>query len=702
MNQPFSSRPNVPPPAARRRPTAKVSHGVTITDDYAWLRAENWRDVLKDPSTLPTEIRELLDAENTYADAMLAPVADLRLTLLREMRGRIKEDDADPPTPDGTWEYYDRYREGGENEILCRRQRGGGPESILLDGDALAAGKTFFELRGAEHSPNHRLLAWSADETGSEYCVIKVRDLTDGSDSDMVADAEGSSVWSADSAAFYYVKLDADHRPNRVYRHRIGTDGGNDELIFEERDSAFFVHLGRTQSGAFAVIDVNDHDSSEIHLLDLRTSGKKPRLVAPRERMTRYNVDHQGDQLLIRTNADGAEDFKIVTAPLAAPQREHWRDLVAHRNGVMIVAHIAFKDFLVRLEREDGLPRIVVRARESSDEHVIAFAEEAYALSLDDLFEFDTPTLRFTYSSMTTPREIYDYDMALRTRRLVKRQDIPSGHDPSRYVTRRVFAIAPDGERVPVSILHAKTTPLDGSAPLLLQGYGAYGHALPAGFRANRFSLADRGFVYAIAHVRGGSDRGRRWYLDGKLAKKPNTFSDFIAAARFLAAQTFTSEGKIVAQGGSAGGMLMGAIANMAPSLFAGVIADVPFVDVLTTMLDADLPLTPPEWLEWGNPIRDRAAFDAIRSYSPYDNVRAQAYPPILALAGLADPRVTYWEPAKWVARLRASMTGGGPVLLKTNMQAGHGGASGRFQALEEIALQYAFALACVRREFAR
>ena len=698
MNEAISQGRRARPPAAERRPLAKNVHGVELIDDYAWLRAENWREVLRDPAALPGEIGSFLEAENAYADAVLAPLKELRRVLVRELRGRIKEDDSDPPAPDGPWDYFERYREGGENELVCRRPRGGGGggEQILLDCDELGRDKDFFDLGAAEHSPDHRLLAWSADEKGSEFYTIRVRDLASGRDLEAIPDAEGAVVWTADSAAFYYVRLDAEHRPSRVLLHIVGTQALEDALVYEEKDPAWFVHLGRTQSGAFALIDVNDHDSSEIHLLDLLDRQARPRLVEPRERLTRYDVEHEGERLLIRTNADGAQDFKIVEAPLATPERQHWCDFIAHRAGRMIVAHVVFRHHMIRLEREDGLPRIVVRELSTGEEHAIAFAEEAYALSFEDMLEFDTNVMRFSYSSMKTPEEIYDYDMRARTRTLRKRQEIPSGHEPSNYVTRRVFAPAPDGERVLVSLLYAKDTPIDGSAPLLLYGYGAYGHATSASFRANRLSLVDRGFVTAIAHVRGGSDRGWGWYLDGKLEKKTNTFTDFIAAARYLAAQGFVREGSIVAQGGSAGGMLMGAIANMAPELFAGIVADVPFVDVLNTMLDEDLPLTPPEWLEWGDPIRDRAAFEAIRLYSPYDNVRAQTYPAILALAGLTDPRVTYWEPAKWAARLRATMTGGGPILLKTNMQAGHGGASGRFQALEEVALQYAFALACV------
>jgi oligopeptidase B len=404
-------------------------------------------------------------------------------------------------------------------------------------------------------------------------------------------------------------------------------------------------------------------------------------------------VDHHDGQLIILTNSEGAEDYRIVAAPADNPGREHWREIEPHRPGRLILDVVAYKDFLVRLERENGLPRIVVRRFADGEEHAIAFAEEAYALGISPGYEYDTPALRFTYSSMTTPAQVFDYDMETRARELRKTQEIPSGHDPSLYVTRRVMAPAKDGETVPVSLLYRKETPLDGSAPLLLYGYGAYGLSIPAGFSTNALSLVDRGFVYAIAHVRGGKDKGYRWYKDGKREKKMNSFSDFVAAGEFLAEQGFTSRGRIVAHGGSAGGMLMGAVANMAPELFLGVIAEVPFVDVLTTMLDESLPLTPPEWPEWGNPTESVADYRTIAAYSPYDNVRAHAYPHILALAGLTDPRVTYWEPAKWVAKLRERATGDRLIMLRTNMEAGHAGASGRFERLKEVALAYAFAL---------
>lgn len=684
------------PPKTPKRPHVFSIHGQHIEDEYAWLKAENWQEVLRDPSVLPSDIRAVLDAENLYASHMLAPTHSLRDHLFSELRARIKEDDVDVPAPDGAYVYYRKHRQGGQHPLFCRRARDtAGDEEIMLDGDALGNGKAFFQFGGVRVSPDHQRLAWSYDDKGSELFTLRVRDLSTGRDlDDIVIETSGGAVWAADGQCFFYVQMDDNHRPHRVMRHQISTPQSDDVVIYQEQDPGWFVGISRSQSRRFCIIELHDHASAEARLIDLEHSNAEPRLVAARKHGLRYDVDHHGDQLIIRTNADGAEDFKLVTANLNTPGL--WQDFIPHQRGRMIISYVPFEHYLVRLERENGLPRIIIREFASGEEHDIAFDEEAYSLGLENMLEFSTQTIRFSYSSMTTPREIYDYDMRTRQRLLRKRQEIPSGHQADRYVTRRVFARAHDGELVPISLLYAKDTSLDGSAPLLLQGYGAYGHATPASFSAHRFSLVDRGFVYAIAHIRGGTDKGWHWYENGKLEHKPNTFADFISAARHLCAEKFTRQGRIVALGGSAGGMLMGAVANQAPELFAGIIADVPFVDVLNTMLDADLPLTPPEWVEWGNPGADEKAFRTILSYSPYDNVRAQHYPAILVEAGLTDPRVTYWEPAKWVARLRERMSGGGPILLATNMDAGHGGAAGRFDALKDIAREYAFAIDCV------
>jgi len=680
------------PPVATPRRDEREYHGERLIDDYAWLRADNWREVMRDPSQLDAEIRAYLEAENAYTAAQMAGTEGLQETLFAEMRGRIKEDDDTVPAPDGPWEYFVRFVEGGEHPVFCRQPRGGGDDQTLIDGNALSEGKPYFQLGGVDHSPDHRLVAYGYDVKGSEYYTLRLREAEGGTElADEIADTSGGIEW-ADAQSFYYVRLDENHRPLRVFRHVLGTPGEQDTLVYEEPDEGFYVGVGSTQSRRFIIIQTGDHQTSEIRLIDTTQPSAEPVLVAAREPGHEYDVEHWGGQLLIRTNEGGAEDFKIMTAPIDAPGRENWRELIPHKQGRLILGMTAFKDFFVRLEREDGLPRIVIRARDGS-EHAIAFDEDAYALGMSGGYEYDTTSLRFTYSSMTTPSQTYDYDMATRERVLRKTQEVPSGHDPADYRTRRIFATAPDGETVPVSLLWHKDTPLDGSTPVLLYGYGAYGIAMPAGFGTARLSLVDRGFIYAMAHIRGGKDKGYRWYKLGRGPHKTNTFTDFIAAGEHLAAEGYTARGNIVAQGGSAGGMLMGAVANMAPDLFRGIIAEVPFVDVLNTMLDASLPLTPPEWPEWGNPIESPEEYRQIAAYSPYDNVRAAAYPHILALAGLTDPRVTYWEPAKWVAKLRAMKTDDNLLLLKTNMEAGHGGASGRFERLKEVALAFAFAL---------
>jgi len=684
------------PPRAEKRATESLQHGTTLVDDYAWLRADNWQDVMRDPSVLDPAIRAHLEAENAFTEATLADTKALQAALFEEMKGRIKEDDTSVPTPDGPYEYQSGYVTGGQYPRLLRRPRGGseGTETVLLDGNAEAEGKAYWGLGGADHSDDHKLLAYAVDDKGSELFTVRIRDLETGRDlPDAIPDTRGGVVWARDSKTFFYVRLDDNHRPLYVYRHVVGTPAESDVLVYEEKDPGFYVGVGATQSGRYILVDAHDHQTSEVYLIDAERPTEPMRIVQPRSFGHEYGVEHHGDLLYITTNSGGAEDFRIVTAPTATPGMEHWTELVPHKPGRLLIDTILYADHLVRLEREDSLPRIVIRRLSDGEEHSIAFDEEAYSLGLSHGYEFDTTTIRFTYSSMTTPGEVYDYDMTTRGRVLRKRQEVPSGHNPADYVTRRILAPAKDGELVPVSLLYRRSTPLDGSAPVLLYGYGAYGIPIPASFSTTRLSLVDRGFIYAIAHIRGGKDKGYRWYTGGKAKNKVNTFTDFIAAGEHLVSLGLTRRGNIVANGGSAGGMLMGAVANMAPDLFLGIIADVPFVDVLNTMLDASLPLTPPEWPEWGNPIESAEDFRRILSYSPYENVEAKAYPHIFAYGGLTDPRVTYWEPAKWIARLRERNTSGNLVLLQINMEAGHGGASGRFEALKEVALDYAFAL---------
>ena len=682
------------PPVASKKLVVKNHHGITSEDPYAWLKDENWMQVMQDPSVLTPEIRSYLEAENTYTAEAMANTKDLQKTLFSEMRGRIKEDDSSVPSPDGPFAYAVRFQEGAQHPIYVRFKREGGDEQTLIDGNVLAEGKAYFNLGDVSHSPNHGLLAWSSDINGSEYFTIRIRNLETNRDlPDEIQQTSGDAVFDAKGEYIFYSWLDENHRPCKIFRHKIGESQDNDKLVYEESDPGFFVGIEKSQSGSFIIIDCHDHQTSEVRIIDSHQPLAEPVLVAERIEEQLYSIEHHGDKFLIHTNADGAEDFKIVTAPVDSPGRENWNDLIPHRAGRLILTLIPYKNHLVRLERENGLPSIVIRRMDDSEEHSISFDEEAYSLGVDGGYEFDTTTVRFTYSSMTTPNKVFDYDMETRERNLRKEQEVPSGHNPEDYVTRRIMAPAHDGETIPVTLLYRHDLKLDGSAHCLLYGYGSYGISIPANFDTNHLSLVDRGFVYAVVHVRGGKEKGYKWYKEGRRENKVNTFNDFISAAKFLISEKITSEAAIIAHGGSAGGMLMGAIANMVPELFLGIIAEVPFVDVLNTMLDDTLPLTPPEWPEWGNPISDEQAYRTIAGYSPYDNVKNQSYPAILALAGLTDPRVTYWEPAKWVAKLRQAKTDGNPLLLKTNMEAGHAGASGRFDRLEEIAFNYAFAL---------
>ena len=537
------------------------------------------------------------------------------------------------------------------------------------------------------------------DEQGSEVFRILIKDLSTGEIlAEPVESSTGGFTWSPDGVYLFWIWRDDNGRPAKVFRRPARGGAKDDVLVFDEPDDGFFLSVGTTSSDAYIVIGSGDHETSEVRLIPAGDPTAEPKVVEPRTPGLRYDLEHWDGRFFIHTNADDAVDFKIVTAPLDAPGRANWSDWVAHQAGRYIVGVGAYKDWLVRLMRENASNSLILTQRGTGAEHTVGFDEEAYALGLAQGFEFDTTTLRFVYESPTTPRQTFDYDMATRMRTLRKTQEIPSGHDPAAYVTRRLYATAHDGEQVPITVLMKADTPLDGSAPLLLYGYGSYGIPMEPHFSIRNLSLVDRGWVWATAHVRGGSEKGWGWFLGGRGAKKTNTFTDFIACAETLIADGYSKAGQIVAYGGSAGGMLMGAITNMRPYLWAGIIGAVPFVDVLNTMSDTSLPLTPAEWPEWGNPLEDTAAYDLIASYSPYENIAAKPYPAVLATGGLSDPRVTYWEPAKWIASLREHTTADAPMLLKINMDAGHGGASGRFEFLREIALDYAFAVWAVER----
>lgn len=689
------------PPRARRDDQAVIEQlGRARRDAYAWMKDDNWREVMREPERLRIDIRAHLEAENAYTHASLeAPTADLQDKLFEEMRGRIKETDSSVPAIDGPWAYYRRFREGGEYPLFCRRPSDrafDGDESVeqlMIDGDTLAVGCEYFDIRKVSHSPDHTRIAYAVDNKGSEFYTLHVVDCATGAVIESINDTYGDFVWGEDSKSIFWVARDENARPAAVFCHRLGQQ--IDELVYRESDPGFFIGVQKSQSGKFIFVTANDHTTSEWRFLRTDTDDHTLQLIAEREAGVDYTVVDFDDRFWIRTNRNGAVDFAIVSAPHENPAEENHRIEIPHRPGVLILDVEPFADFIVRMERENGLPRIVVRERGTGAEHAIEFDEAAYSLGMSNGYLWDSPWLRFDYSSPTTPASVFDYNMRDHERILRKTQQVPSGHNPADYIVERIDAPGDDGALVPVTLLRHRTTPLDGTAPVLLYGYGSYGITIPADFRTGRLSLVDRGFIYAVADVRGSMAKGYQWYLDGKLEKKTNTFDDFVAAGRYLVEKNYTSRGRIVAMGGSAGGLLMGVAANLDPTLFGGIIAAVPFVDVLNTMSDESLPLTPPEWPEWGNPLIDADAYDRILAYSPYDQVGPKAYPPMLITGGLTDPRVTYWEPAKWAARLRHEAPGSGPYFLKINMEAGHGGVSGRFASLRETALEYAFALAC-------
>ena len=686
------------PPRAKKEPKRIEQLGRVRIDDYAWMKDDDWQKVLRDPTLIKADAKAHLIEENAYTRAMLAPTETLQAEMFEEMKGRIKEDDSTVPAVDGAWEYYLRYELGAEQPKYARRPRSGGPEEVLLDADAEAKGKAYFHVSLADHSPDHTLFAYAADEQGSEVNRIYVRDLATGTLlPSPVESATGDFVWSPDSAYLFWIWRNDHGRPAKVFRRPARGTVADDVLVYDEPDGGFFLSVHTTQSGDFVVISAGDHETSESWLIPGAAPTTAPRVVEPRTVGLKYDVEHWNGRLVLRTNADGARDFKVMEAPTDAPGRASWTDLVPHAPGQFVVALTARAGHLVRLVRENANNRILI-ADTSMGEHAIAFEEDAFALGLAHGYEYRTTSIRFVYDSPTTPKQWFDYDLVSRARTLRKTQEIPSGHDPKKYVTRRLYAHAKDGAEVPLTVLMRADTALDGKAPILLYGYGSYGISMDASFSIRNLSLVDRGFIWAVAHVRGGTEKGWGWFEDGRKEKKVNTFTDFIACAEHLIEHGYGTAGNIVALGGSAGGMLMGAIANLRPDLWAGVIGAVPFVDVLNTMSDVSLPLTPPEWPEWGNPLTDEAAYDRIAAYSPYDNVAARPYPAILATGGLSDPRVTYWEPQKWIAKLRDHTTSGKPVLLRINMEAGHGGASGRFDFLKEIALDYAFAIWAVAR----
>ena len=674
-----------PPRAPQRRFRAEY-HGEILEDSFHWLRDPGY------PQVSDTAILAHLETENAYFNGVMAPLQPLVETLFAELKGRIKEDDASVPVEEHGWLCQWRFETGAQYRKWYRRPAGGGDEQLLLDEPALAEGKAFFKLGGLSVSPDGKLLAYAVDDTGAERFTLRVKDLATGALLPFeIAETMGTPVWSADSAVLIYTLVNAEWRPYQIRGHVLGKDVAQDRLLYQEEDSGYRVAVGKSQSEALVFLVTGDHVTSEVRFVPASDVFAVPVMIAARQSGRQYDVDHDGESLWLRVN-DTHRNFRIVRTDPATPGPEHWQEVVAGSDTHYLRQIVAFRGLLAIEERIDGLDQIRLRSADGTDRR-IAFPDAAYQVGLGSNPSPAPKSLRLEYSSMARPATTFEYDLATGTLETLKGQEIPSGYDAADYVTERLLAPARDGVKIPISIVHRKDWSRHQGKPLHLYGYGAYGFGMPPSFSSARISLLDRGFAYAIAHIRGGDELGYGWYEDGKLDKRTNTFNDFIDAARFLVAEGYATAGGISTSGGSAGGQLMGVIANDAPELWRAIVAHVPFVDALNTMLDESLPLTPAEWPEWGDPIRDKTVFDFIRSYSPYDQVTAKDYPTLMVTAGLNDPRVTYWEPAKWVAKLRLVKTDGNVLVFKTNMGAGHGGKSGRFERLREVAEEYAFVL---------
>lgn len=681
----ISCSPRTPvPPKAEKVPHQLEMHGDVRVDDYYWLRERTNPEVLA-----------YLEAENSYTSSMMAATETFQEELFQELKNRIDPDDSTVPALFDGYYYYKRYEDGLEYPIHCRRQGSvEAPEEIMLDVNSVAEGHDFCSVRGVAVSPDTRLLAWALDTVGRRKYTIFFHNLETGEVmSDVIPNVTGNLTWANDNRTLFYAKQDPETlRSYQIYRHVLGTDPAQDVLVYEETDPTFSVYVWKTRSERYILIESDQTLTSEIRYLDANNPQGDFQVIAPRERGVEYSADHVGNRFIIRTNLE-AENFRLVAAPVTRPGRANWRELIPGRDDAFLQGVEVFRQFMVVTERRDGLRHLRVIPWNGGPDYEIEFDDPTYVAWVDDNHEFDPGVLRYGYSSLNTPETIYEIDLATRERSLLKQEHIGGGFDPANYTVERLMAPARDGVEVPISLVHQTGLKLDSSNPALLYAYGSYGSSMEAWFRPEVVSLLDRGYVFAIAHIRGGQEMGRRWYEDGKLLKKKNTFTDFIDCGQYLVDQGFTSPDRLFARGGSAGGLLMGAVSNMAPDLFAGIIANVPWVDVVTTMLDDDIPLTTAEFDEWGNPD-DREYYDYMLSYSPYDNVEAKDYPAMLVTTALEDSQVQYFEPAKWVAKLRTMKTDNNPLLLKTEMAAaGHGGVSGRFKQYRETALEYAFML---------
>ncbi len=671
------------PPQAAVKPQSLEIHGHERVDDYYWLKERENPEVIA-----------YLEAENAYTTASMKHTEALQEQLFDEIVGRIKKNDESVPYLDNGYYYYSRFEEGKEYPIYCRREGSmDGEELVMLDANQRAEGQGYYAARGLEVSSGNDILAFSEDTVGRRIYTLRFKDLTTGEMlADEIAEVTGNVAWAEDNQTLFYTRKDLETlRSHLVFRHVLGTDPADDVLVWNEIDDTFSCWITKTKSKRYLMIGSDSTLSDEIRFLDASTPTDDFEVFLPREREHEYSIDHAGDRFFIRTN-DGAKNFKLMSTSVGATARSQWSDVVPHRDDVYLSSFEIFKDYLVVSEREAGLIQLRVMPRSSDGEHYLDFGEAAYDAWIDTNLEFDTNVLRYGYSSLTTPDSVFDYDMNSREKSLMKQDEVLCGFDSSNYTAERLYATAHDGAQIPISLVYRSDVRGDGPSPLLLYAYGSYGYSRDADFRSDRLSLLDRGFVYAIAHIRGGQENGRQWYEDGKLLNKKNTFTDFVDCGDYLVEQGYTTQDELFAMGGSAGGLLMGAIVNMRPELFQGVVAAVPFVDVITTMLDPDIPLTTSEYDEWGNP-NDKEYYDYMLSYSPYDQVEAKDYPAMLITTGLHDSQVQYWEPAKWAAKLRSMKTDDKLLMLHTNMEAGHGGASGRFRRYHETALEYAFML---------
>ena len=672
----------VVPPVAKKVPRVDTVAGHMMTDQYFWLRNRADSDVIR-----------YLEAENRYTEAMMADTKELQDSIYKEMVGRLKQTDLSVPTRIGPYFYYSRTVEGKQYPMYARK-RGSltAPEEIYLDQNELATGKKFFSIGAQTVSPDHNWLAFTTDTTGGEHFTIQIKNLKTGEIlPDRIPEVHFSLVWAADNKTLFYDKTDSAQRSDRILRHTVGTSPASDVTVFQEPDLLFRVNVDRTKDDTFMLIGSGSFTSDEVWYVNAERPTDSLRVIEKRRPNVEYAVEHHDNDFIIRTN-ENATNFKVMAAPDSAPSRKNWKTLVPARKDVLITGIDVFRNYLVLSERGNAETRVRIRDFRSGAEHYVRFDEPIFTLARGLTPDYNTSTLRLNYASFVTPTSVYDYDMASRKLTLLKRTEVLGGYDPSLYTQERTWATATDGTKIPISLVYRKPLVRDGKRPLFLYAYGSYGSSTDPSFSSNLLSLIDRGFVYGIAHIRGGQEMGRAWYDNGKMFKKKNTFSDFVDAAQYLVSANYTSPDRLVARGGSAGGLLMGAVVNLRPDLFKAVVADVPFVDVINTMRDASIPLTTGEWIQWGNPNLPKD-YAYMITYSPYDNVAAKAYPNMLVTTSLNDPRVAYWEPAKWVAKLRATKTDDHMLLLRTNMGAGHGGSSGRYDALHDQAFRYAFIL---------